>query len=885
MLSVRNLRCEYACNPLGLDVQRPRLSWILSSDRRGTAQVGYRVRVAESAETLAAGRADVWDSGRVASDQSVSVEYAGDELHSGQRCYWTVEVWDNHGCTATAAEAAWFEMGLLHPEDWQAVWIGSPACLPGRSLLVVHDFKLAKPVRRARAYVAGIGYHYFHINGQAVGDHVLDPAPTDYAKRVLYVTHDVTALLREGGNVIGAELGNGWYGMPKLLLQLNIEFTDGTCQVVATQYNWPFLAGPTLSNSIYDGEVYDARAERPGWDSPGYSHGRTSDRLECWFRSLVTSAPGGKLASQMLEPIRVVDTLRPVGLSQPLPGVWVFDLGQNFAGWARLRVQGPAGTRITLRFGETCRDDGMVNQDNLLIARAEDVYILKGNGVEQWEPRFTYHGFRYVQVQGWPGEPTLDSLDGRVVRSSVARRGRFECSSDLINRIHRAILWTEGSNLHGIPTDCPQRSERLGWLNDMTARSEEAIYNYEMPRFITKFMDDLAENQDAAGTISDTVPYHVGNRPADPVSVCYLLLPWLMYQHYGDRRLIERHYAGMKAWVDYLTTRTRNHIVQYSYWGDWAPPAGLGRQVSAAGSPASAHISGQTISTGMYYYQLVLLARMAGLLGRQDDRQAYERLAEQVAEAFNREFWNEQAGGYGLNSQSSNCLALYLDLVPTSRRARVLENLVRSVMEEFGGHLTTGNICTKYLPEALSRSGRSDVSWRLVTQEDYPSWGHMLANGATTMWERWELATGGGMNSHNHAMLASIGAWFYRVLAGLRVDESGPGWRAFVVQPHLVTGLDWVSAELPTVRGLVKVSWRRRGRGVEMDVTIPANARARVFMPTTPDASEAEVLLDGQAAWRQGALVGPIDGVLGADCDDGCVIFEMGSGEYHFICE
>ncbi|MEI6148603.1 MAG: family 78 glycoside hydrolase catalytic domain [bacterium] len=875
-MTLSNLRCEYAVNPIGLDAVCPRFSWVISSDKRGVVQTAYRVRVARAPDVLARGGADLWNSGMVKSADSFGVEYAGQTLLSRERYFWTVEVCDNHGERASA-EPAFFEMGLLHPADWAATWIGFPGAWSGKGLLFRRCFDLKKPVSRARVYVSGLGYYELRINGCKVGDAVLEPAPTDNSRRVLYSVHDVTGLVREGANVVAAMLGNGWYGAPKLLVQMEITHPDGSRTDILTGEQafcqWSVCAGPVVSNGVYDGEVYDARMERDGWDEPKEVGSPSAERTDGWMIVNCADAPGGKLVANCAEPIRVVATLHPERLTQVKPGVWVCDFGQNLAGWARIRVQGPRGTRIRLRFAESLYADGTVNQDNLRTARSEDVYILKGAGVEEWEPRFTYHGFRYVQVEGWPGEPVPDCMDGRVVRSDVSDRGEFSCDNELINTIYRNVRWTEAGNLHGIPTDCPQRDERMGWLNDMSARAEESIYNFDMVRFFTKWLDDIADAQTPDGALPDTVPFRFGYRPCDPVCVAFLLLPWLLYQHDGDKRLLNKHFSGMKKWVDYLFTRRVNGVLQYSHYGDWAPPVNQGEQNS---SPINLSAPGPLVSTAFLFYHASLLAQIAGVIGEKSDALDYSRKAAEVKASFNGQFWDETIGGYGPGSQSCNTLALYFGLVPEHRVKRVVDRLV-SEIERFDGHLATGNICTKYIMEVLAEHNRLDVAWRIVTQTTYPGWGFMIASGATTIWERWEQATGGGMNSHNHPMLASIGAWFYRVLAGVKVDDTVPGFGRFTVRIPEIDSLNESKARLETVRGRIDVAWRKSRFGCVVGVRVPVGSEARVLVAVPPG---GRLLVDGTLLWGAGYAAGTIEGVRSVSEAGGILEVTLGSGQY-----
>jgi alpha-L-rhamnosidase len=881
MLTVHTLRCEYTENPLGLDVAVPRFSWQLTAARRGTVQTAYRLRVAESAAALAAGAGDLWDSGWVAAAQTLQIEYGGRALRSRERCYWSVAVRDNHGQLAEAATAAWFEMGLLEVQDWETRWIGVPAAWSGQGLLLRREFTLDKPVQAARFYAAGLGLYELRLNGLKVGDAVLEPAPTTTARRVLYSTHDITAALRSGRNAVGVILGNGWYGAPKFLAQIEIRFTDGSQQRLFTggphesPMAWLAAPGPVLHNGIYDGEDYDARLDREGWDTPEGNPGSTCWKPGGWMGAMVADAPGGRLASATVaEPIRVVETLRPQAITQPQPGCYVVDFGRNFAGWVRLRVSGPAGTRICLRFAETRRADGTVNQDNLRTARAADTYTLKGVGSETWEPRFTYHGFRYVQVEGWPGAPTAADLDGRVVRSAAPARGEFSCDLALLNDLHRTVVNTEASNLHGVPTDCPQRDERMGWLNDLTARSEEAIHNFDLARFFTKFLDDIADAQDpASGALPCTVPQRFGASPTDPVCIGYLLLPGLLYQHYGDRRLLQKHYAGMRAWVDCLAARAdAGGVLRFSHYGDWAPPL-VGEQARFGEDAINHTTPGALVSTAFLAYHAGLLASLAGVLGEAEGARTYQTLADASRAAFNREFWDEAAGGYGRNNQSANALALYVGLVPAERLARVVDNLARVVAVDNDYHLTTGNICTKYLLEALATHGHAEAALRVAAQTTYPSWGFMLAQGATTLWERWENATGGGMNSHNHAMLGSVGAWFYRHLAGIQLAPTAVGADQVLIRPPSLAGLKAAAATLETPRGPLACAWERGPQGLVLRLSIPVGCRAAVELRGPYDVTDVTEAEQPLAA---------VDGVTDVQAAPGALRFSVASGQYCF---
>jgi alpha-L-rhamnosidase len=878
-LQLSDLRAEYATDPIALETQHPRLSWILQSSARGEKQSAYQVLAASSEEKLQAGAADLWDSGKIASDQSIQLPYRGKPLVSRQQVYWKVRVWDKSGQPSAYSQPAKWEMGLLSPKDWTARWIGYPPGWTGHGLYFRFHFMVKKPVKQARAYIAGLGYYELHLNGKRVGDRVLDPGFTTYGKRVLYSTYDVSDLINQGANAVGVILGNGWYGSPKMIVQVEVTYTDGTRQAFDTHgdfqdENWLVTSGPIISNSIYDGEVYDARLERPGWDMPERGQNDLNDRPHQWVTAEGVEAPGGKLLSETVEPIKIVDTLRPKTITEVKPGIFVYDVGQNMAGWAELHVKGQRGDTITMRFAENLRPDGTADQENLRKAGATDTYILKGTGEEQWEPRFTYHGFRYVEIEGFPGKPTLDSISIKVVRSALEPSGQIETSSDLINRIQKMVWWTEASNVYSVPTDCPQRDERMGWLNDLTVRNEGSIYNFRMGRFFGKFLDDISDTQEEDGTITDTAPFRWGQRPADPVDASYLLLAWNMYWHYGDKRVLEEHFDGFKAWVDYVASRAEDGIVPWGTWGDWSPPQAEALDGSRGWSAVSKNTPYPLMSTAFLSYSSHLLAEMARVLGKPAEAAKYDALAKKEADVFNRKYWDEKAGGYGANNQASNSIALYMNLVPADRVQRVVDNIVNDV-KAHDYHLTTGNICTKYLLEVLITHGHGDIAYKIANQETYPSWGFMLANGATTLWERWELLNGYGMNSHNHPMMGSVSAWFYKYLGGINVDPATPGFNRFIIRPYPLGDLTWVRSEYASMHGPIRSSWSKEGASLHVKVSVPVNTIATVFVPST----------DPKHVMESGNPASTAAGVKWLRNENGSAVFEVGSGDYEFVAQ
>lgn len=823
-VEVSALKADYEINPLGID-RIPQFSWEISGNYDGVRQSAYRILIATSPELLAEGDADVYDSGKVASSASTAVSFSGIPFQSRTRYYWKVKIWDGDGVESPWSETAYYETALLDSSDWLSGWIGYVPGMPGRVLYFKGTQASDKEVAKARAYISGLGFYELHINGKKVGDCVLDPAQSNYSKHVYYRTYDITDNLVKGANSFVVPVAPGWLGTPRLRIQVEITYADGSQETMTSDRFRSVITGPLMYSTVFDGETYDARLENPDIYKPGVPPGLMNKQ---WAWAHNTDDPVGEMVAQRVEPIRIVEEIVPKLVAEPAEGSYVFDAGRNLAGWASIRTSGPAGTEVRMRFAETLYDDGRVNQENLRNAKSEDIYILKGEGVETWEPAFTYHGFRYVQIDGLPSRPADGDVMIKVVRSDVETTGEFSCSNPLLNDIFRLVWNTEASNMHSVPTDCPQRDERMGWLNDMTARLESSMYNFDMSRFYPKFVTDITDTQDEHGTITCVAPFRFGMRPADPVSASYLILAEKCYEFYGDRQVIETNYDAMKKWTDYLLSRSENGILEYSYYGDWCPPRDY--LMDPNGSGVSRDTPGALMSTGYLYYCSRLISKMAGLLGKEADAARYSGIAGEVKEAFNRRFWDEEAGGYGSNNQACNSFAISLGMPSDEMRERALENLVEDV-KAHDYHLTTGNLCTKYLLEVLSEYGYEDVAYRIATQTTYPSWGFMLSMGATTIWERWEYLTGDAMNSHNHPMMGSIGSWFYKYLLGLVPDFDDPGFSTFTVKPCYPDGLDYASGSLKTVKGKISVSWERKGRSVSLKLTVPGNSTAVVYVP------------------------------------------------------
>ncbi len=844
------LRCEYLVNPLGVDTLKPRFSWVLENSDRGQGQSYYEILVSRQ-PTAEVG--DFWASGKVDSADSIQVVYAGKPLQSGSTYCWKVRYWDKDGRQGPFSQVSRFDTGLFSLDDWKGKWIG------GRNQLR-KEFNLEKKAVRARAYVCGLGYSELRLNGRKVGRNVLDPAWTTYDKRVLYVTYDITGHLQPGPNALAVMLGQGWFKDKALLIQINIELEGGDKVEVVSDATWKGTDGPVVANSVYNGETYDARLETPGWDSAGYDDDR-------WGTAEVVAGPKGILSAQMMPPIQVIDTIVPLKMDSPKPGIYVYDMGQNYSGWAQLRVRGQRGTVVKLRFAEMVYDSGMINQENLRGARAEDVYILKGESEEVWEPRFTYHGFRYVELSGYPGVPAVNAVRGRVVHTAVEPVGNFACSKPILNSLQRIIVWGQKTNLHSIPSDCSQRDERMGWMGDAQGTAEEAIYNFDMAAFYTNFLRDIRDVQDEKGTITDTVPHIWGSRPADPAwGTAYPLIAWYCYQYYGDRRVLEDNYDGIKKYVEFLRTRAENDLVKFSYYGDW---------VAVDRTP------GDIVSSFYYYYDVKVLAEMAKVLGKEAEIKAYEDLAAAIKMAFHREYFDPKIRGYANGTQTANALSLFLDLVPEKMRGAVWGSLFDNIVYKNNSHLTTGIIGTKYIMELLTNNGTSDLAYDIATQTTYPSWGYMIENGATTLWELWQLRQGPSMNSHNHPMFGSVGSWLYKALAGINLAPGSVGFEKIRIAPQMVRDLGYAAGSTRTLRGEVSSSWARGERSVRLEVVIPVGSEAEVVIPRFN--LENVVIKEGdQVVWDVQGYKSGVQGIRGVEKAQTGFLVKIGSGRYAF---
>jgi len=885
MLNATSLTCEYFTNPLGIDVRQPRLSWKLQADGRGALQSAYQLRVAANPD----GSGLVWDTGKVESDQSVHVAYAGPALAARQRCWWQVRVWDRDGAASDWSEAAFWEMGLL--DGWQADWItpdwdedlsqSQPAPHLRRA------FTLDGAVASARVYVTSLGLYELHLNGQRVGDGLLTPGWTAYDKHLQYQTYDVTALLAEGENALGALLGDGWYrgwlgfegnrntfgDRLALLLQLEVTYADGRTLTIASDSGWKATTGPLLSSDVYMGEIYDARLELTGWAAPAYD-----DRA--WKGVRVYEHGKAMVSAQVAPFMRRQEELKPVKFFHTPAGELVYDFGQNMVGWVRLKVSGPAGAVITLRHAEVLDQQGNVYLANLRTAKQMIQYTLKGEGVEVFEPFFTFMGFQFVRVEGLPGEPAEDTLTGIVVHSEIPSTGEFECSNPLINQLQHNIVWGQKGNFVDVPTDCPQRDERLGWTGDAQVFIRTATFNRDVAAFFTKWLRDLAAEQRPSGGVPMVIPDVMGRASrsfmpeassaawADAAVIC----PWTIYQSYADTRILEAQYESMAAWIGYMRAAAGETDLWTTgfHFGDWLDYRGRGEMDAA---PITDR---ELIASAFYAYSTSLMMKTALALGREADAQMYADLLARIKAAFCREFVTPD-GRVASNSQTSYVLALHFDLLPEDLRPKAAARLAEQV-KRYNYHLTTGFVGTPYLCGVLSRFGYTALAYELLNQETYPSWIYPVKMGATTIWERWDgIKPDGsfqdvGMNSFNHYSYGAIGEWMYRVAAGIELDPLQPGYKHALIQPEPGGGLTHVRAALETPYGRLASAWQLGDDGFKLQVSVPANTRATVRIPGSSLAQVSE----------GGAALAPGSGITAVREEGGCVVVEVGSGEYSF---
>jgi alpha-L-rhamnosidase len=893
-----NLKCEYKADPLGIDSNKPRLFWEISSTVRGTRQTAYQVIVADSDSLLTEDKANMWNSGKIKSGINIQISYEGKALESGKKYFWKVKIWDQSGKASPYSTSSTWEMALLRDTDWKGTWVfnGKPA--PGVEADMYKDspspifrkaFISTKPVSSARLYITGLGYYEVYLNGKKVGDRLLDPGWTNYGKRIQYAIYDVTGLIREGENAIGVILGNGWFnplplylfnrlnlrnvlkiGQPEFIAQLNLTHPDGSSETIYSNDSWKTADGPILMNSVYLGEKYDARLEKDGWNESGFDDSK-------WNKAATANPPGGKLVAQNQPPVRVTKILKPVKITEVKKGIYIYDLGQNFAGVARLRVRGAAGSSVRMRYGELLHQDGTLDDRSTIAchimegwyvrhrpgaplnANQTDTYILKGRGEEVYNSRFTFHGFRYVEVTGFPGKPTLESLEGLRMNSDLEQVGKFECSDSLLNRIQQNTCWTFLSNVFSIESDCPGR-EKFGYGGDIVAASEAYMLNYNMSDFYAKTVRDFSNDQRSSGGMPECAPdnaiYDEG-LTGDTGPIGWMLaFPWVqqkLYQYYGDKRIIEEEYESTKKLIEFIRERAPEHWVN----------KGISDHATIAPKPFMA------TGTAFYYDHVRKLAEFARILGKNEDGKKYSALADEIKKVFITKMVRKETGMVDSATQAAQAIAVYYGLLPDESKQPALKILENDIIKN-NYHLSTGIFGTKFLFEVLRNNNLDHLAFAINNQKSFPSYGYMIENGGTTIWENWE-----GGNSYNHPMFGSVSEWFYKGVGGISPSDDAEGFSRMVIRPYFSNDLEWVKCSYQSIRGMAESSWTRKDRKLTWTVTIPGNTEALICFPVT----------DVTKITEAGILINLVKGIKFLYRENDRPVFSAGGGKYEFIIE
>jgi alpha-L-rhamnosidase len=827
-----DLRCEYLSNPLGVDAPAPRLSWRLDASAPGAFQTAYHIWVGTDSTALAQGKNGIWTSGKVPSSNTL-VHYAGKPLQPFTKYFWRVMSWGKNGTNAAAIAS--FETGMVTAANWQGAWISDSRDVKIKPAAYFRKgFSTTKKIKSARAYIAVGGLYELYLNGKRIGDHRLDPMYTRFDRRTLYVTHDVTAALQAGENAIGVLLGNGWYNhqstavwyfheapwrnRPAFCMDLRISYTDGTTEVVKTGKDWKTALSPLIFNSIYTAEHYDARLEQSGWNLTAFDESK-------WKEVILRAAPSTHIVSQQLHPIRWVETIATKKMSQLNDSTYLFDLGRNISGVSSIKVRGAAGTVIRLKHAERLNTKGSADLSNIDVHYRPtdntdpfqtDIFILKGEGEEQFTPRFNYKGFQYVEVTAnKPLNLAAQSLQGYFMHTDLPVLGKVESSNATLNKIWYAANNSYLSNMFGYPTDCPQR-EKNGWTGDAHIASETGLYNFDGITVYEKWLADHQDEQQPNGVLPSIIPtggwgYEWGNGPDWTSSM--VIIPWNIYLFYGDAQLLTTCYDNMKRYVDAITAKSANNLTEWVL-GDWVPVK----------SKAPVELT----SSIYYYTDAQILAKTAQLLHKTADFQKYSALAEHIKQAINAKYLNTATGIYGSGAQTELSAPLYWGIVPPELRAKVAANLAERVKAD-GAHLDVGLLGTKTILNALSDNGYADLAYQVAAQETYPSWGWWMVNGATTLFENWPIDAQSDI-SMNHIMFGEIGAWYYKALGGIKPDPAAPGFKHILLEPHFVSGLDAFAADFKTPQGMVVSSWKRNGAEVDYTVVIPPNTSSTLTL-------------------------------------------------------
>jgi len=895
--------CEYLPSPIGLDAARPRFGWALASDRREVIQASYRVHVASAPDLLDVGKSDLWDSGHVESDRSVNIEYSGNELASGQKCWWTVAISLKVGSQVVeeiTSDPASFEMGLLNQSDWQGDWIAAPEDVGAPLMRKV--FTLSESAVDARAYICGLGWYELYINGIRVGDQVLDPAMTNYNKRSLYATHDVTELLQPGENVVGVILGHAWFSepdfteqpvylpqmhygpCPQMILQLNAADASGNAMSIVSDQSWKTSPSPITRNDLFGGETYDARLEQRGWATSEFND-------EAWAPVRTVESRTQELSAQVMPPLRVMQTYDPCKLDSPSPDRHIYHFEKYFSGWVRFKVKAPAGTKVTIKYSGRLDDEtGELDVRNYPEPRETDYYICRGDpDGETFEPRFTFHPVRYVQITGLPYCPDLNDVQGCFVHSDYDFSAEFSCSNDLLNRIHGICNQTLRIAAFGMLLDCLCR-EHWAFLDPASVSSALFGRQYQ-PLFWEKWMRDVADAQNPDGSLLCVVPRYMDADPGDPAwAGNYPMAIWYNYMAWDDKRLLEEHYEPMKRFLDQLTSMSTDGLVSGGSLGDHmvpGPEPGKEEFLSRETPP-------ELLWTAYYYRCTTILARAAAELGHSDQALHFNTMATTIKDSLNHEWLDEDHGRYATGSQTCNLVPLALDIVPSECRDAVIADIVDNITNKHDTHLHTGTCGTPALLEALTRAGQGERMFRIMTQTTYPGWGYMVDQGATTVWECWGRYWSGctwgdrvGRRADSMPMWAGATEFMIGDLAGIqgpgyfRNDCCRPGYAHVAIAPNVLGDVTWARASILTTRGRIASNWRLTQTGISLEVQIPANATARITVPVS-DAGKTIISEQEKTVWEHGAFVHGVEGILSGASGDDAVCFEVGSGHYTF---
>ena len=893
-ISVLHQTCEYIENPLGIDVSHPRFSWTLNATKRKQVQTAYEIIVSDNLNDIKANKGNIWSSGKVNSNQNTHVSYQGTPLQSFMRYYWKIRVYDSQGYHSSWSKSSWFEMAMMNESDWKAHWI-SDGSVPfvndadfyndDPAPLFRQTFTIPKKIASARLYITGLGYYEPYLNGEKIGDQMLDPGWTTYSKLVLYATYDVTKLLKKGENTLGVMAGNGWYnplpfnmwcspsrnlrqyldcGRPTVKAQLRITYTDGAVDEIYTDQNWQVAPGPIIKNNIYLGEVYDARAEQPGWTVPG-------TELQNSKKAIVTEGPRGKLSAQMIPQIKPIEIIKPISIIEIEPDVYLCDMGVNFAGVVRLNVTGPEGTNISLRYGEDIYPDGKLNgmtsvagqmkgcfagEGSPHIAWQEDHYILKGDPKgEIWNPRFTFHGFRYVEIKGWPGTPELKDIEGLRLSSGVEDSGYFNCSNDMFNTLQDNIQRTFRSNMFSVQSDCPAR-EKFAYGGDILCTAEAFLFNYNMAHFYGKTVEDHRLAQRPLGGITETAPYvgiedHGPGDGSGPLGfqLGFTFIIDKLYEFYGDIRVIEDNYEALKKQADFLINSADNHLFN----------SGLSDHESLDEKPFG-------LTESLFYLDHIhLMAKYAKIMEKKEDAEKYLELEDRIKEQVVNTYYNLETGVFANGSQTAQVFGLSHDLLSDKDKLNAF-SVLRQSFDARDNHLSTGIFGTKLMLDLLREHDMNEHMYRIANQRDFPGWGYMIEKGATSLWETWAYSD--NIYSQNHPMFGSISEWFYRSLLGINPQE--PGFEKFIIKPQPAGDLSFANGSYNSIQGKIGVEWKIVEDNFFLSVEVPVNTSAIIHIPS----SSGIVTESGKEI--------DIDVISYHEYRNGYVTLSIGSGKYQF---